>query len=494
MPLLNCSSLQETGALSPPNLRQDPLVLQLRDEPGSFQEDFLELPPKKQDTLLKVLRSNGVSRFDVNKLTPPGYKQNPFLRILQQNKLDTLENNNLTPPPFIKNVMEHPEEFKKEFRALSEETKVEVLEMIDVFDTGAFKVEKLVPNKSERLRIAPQHTRDPLADVSSSAQPDSFEALLNSGNSGVNPLQQFVEAKEDKNGKGAQYQKDPLLRQLRLNPESYQADFLKLPQRNQDSLLRILRGDEGLEAKLVERLVPPGQRQDPLLRALIAGDTGSDADLKPPGAHGNPLLRLLRPTGRDQKYRDNLNPPNYSQDPLLRQLRLNPKRYQDDFLNLPQEDQNELVEIITNMGDGRFPFEELIPQKSGRLIISPLHERDPLSQSLPDFPQKDNFAGDSPSTMQQQIFGEGKDPNDALTPPRYKQNPLLRQLLTEPKVYKDAFLDLPKKEQDTLLKILKKEGGEDFDIAILTLPKEEKDTSEANMEASKALDNNGKTV
>ena len=70
----------------------------------------------------------------------------------------------------------------------------------------------------------------------------------------------------------------------------------------------------------------------------------------------------------------------------------------------------------------------------------------------------------------------------------------MRQLLTEPKVYKDAFLELPKAEQDKLLKILKKEGGEDFDIAILTLPKEGRDNGETNMEVSKELDTNGKTV
>ena len=39
MPLLNLPSLQETGALSPPSLRQDPLVLQLRDEPETFKEE-----------------------------------------------------------------------------------------------------------------------------------------------------------------------------------------------------------------------------------------------------------------------------------------------------------------------------------------------------------------------------------------------------------------------------------------------------------------------
>ena len=57
--------------------------------------------------------------------------------------------------------------------------------------------------------------------------------------------------------------------------------------------------------------------------------------------------------------------------------------------------------------------------------------------------------------------------------------------MTEPEVYKEAFLDLPKKEQDTLLKILKKEGGDNFDVNILLPPQEEK---------GKALDDEGKVI
>ena len=129
-----------------------------------------------------MLRSNGVSRFDVNKLTPPGYKQNPLLRILNHNSLETLERDNLSPPPLVKKVMENPENFKEDFAELPTESKVELLEMIDVFDNGEFKIDKLIPDKSEKLRIAPKHARDPLAKkLPASAQPDSFEALLNAG-------------------------------------------------------------------------------------------------------------------------------------------------------------------------------------------------------------------------------------------------------------------------------------------------------------------------
>ena len=127
----------------------------------------------------------------------------------------------------------------------------------------------------------------------------------------------------------------------------------------------------------------------------------------------------------------------------------------------------------------KFPFEELMPKKSGQLKIAPSHPKDPLNRKLPSSPQQDDFTNKKPSSLQSQLFGGDKKDikEEVLTPPKYKQNPLLRQLLTEPHVYKDAFLDLPQKEQDTLLKILKKEGGEDFDISILTPPPAESDNT-----------------
>ena len=58
--------------------------------------------------------------------------------------------------------------------------------------------------------------------------------------------------------------------------------------------------------------------------------------------------------------------------------------------------------------------------------------------------------------------------------------------MTEPEVYREAFLDLPQQEQDTLLKILKKEGGDNFDADLLIPDK--------NEEKGKALDDEGKRV
>ena len=73
----------EVNGLSVPNLKQDPLLKQLRRRPENFKDDFLQLPRRKQDTLLKVLRANGMPPFDIDKLKPPKYKQNPLLRLLR---------------------------------------------------------------------------------------------------------------------------------------------------------------------------------------------------------------------------------------------------------------------------------------------------------------------------------------------------------------------------------------------------------------------------
>ena len=81
--LVDAKSDFNTNILSAPKYRQDPLLRQLQRHPERFQDDFLQLPRRKQDTLLKLLRKSGPSSFDIDRLVPPGYKQNPLLRLLQ---------------------------------------------------------------------------------------------------------------------------------------------------------------------------------------------------------------------------------------------------------------------------------------------------------------------------------------------------------------------------------------------------------------------------
>ena len=76
----------DVHGLTVPDLKQDPLLKQLRRRPENFKDDFLQLPRRKQDTLLKVLRSHGMPPFDIDKLKPPNHKQNPLLRLLRPSK------------------------------------------------------------------------------------------------------------------------------------------------------------------------------------------------------------------------------------------------------------------------------------------------------------------------------------------------------------------------------------------------------------------------
>ena len=132
----------DSSGLSPPDLKQDPLLKQLRRRPENFKEDFLQLPPRKQDTLLKVLRANGIPSFDIDKLKPPNYKQNPLLRLLQPSNqviliclhffLETNQDicnqkdpdgQGLLPPnlrqdPLLLQLRESPESFQEDFLQL----------------------------------------------------------------------------------------------------------------------------------------------------------------------------------------------------------------------------------------------------------------------------------------------------------------------------------------------------------------------------------------
>ena len=127
----------EVNGLSVPNLKQDPLLKQLRRRPENFKDDFLQLPRRKQDTLLKVLRANGMPPFDIDKLKPPKYKQNPLLRLLRpsnQVKSEDFEikskcnhqgpdGQGLSPPnlrqdPLLLQLRESPQSFQDDFLQL----------------------------------------------------------------------------------------------------------------------------------------------------------------------------------------------------------------------------------------------------------------------------------------------------------------------------------------------------------------------------------------
>jgi hypothetical protein len=69
------------------------------------------------------------------------------------------------------------------------------------------------------------------------------------------------------------------------------------------------------------------------------------------GVKENPLARLLRPDGRDEREREQLTVPGERQDPLLRLLATYPDNFKADFLELPARNGFQLHRI--NMLSGR---------------------------------------------------------------------------------------------------------------------------------------------
>ena len=370
--------------LTVPLYKQDPLMRQLRMHPEQFTDDFLELPRRKQDTLLKVLKKSGIPRWNIDRLTPPNFEPNPLLRMI--NKEDGQE-------VMTNNIMRNPEDYIEDFDELHQKDKLEVIEVLEnEFENVEDVLEKLIPNKSERLQIMTK-----------------------------NPLLRFLEAnKQDENDRNnltpPKFRQDPLLRQLRLQPEMYHSDFLELPRRKQDSLLKVLK-NSGLEKKLMERLIPPGNRQDPLLKALIANYNEESLDLDAPSYKQNPLLRLLTPNSNDDNDKKHFSLP--EKEEIFREVLHKPETFRKEFAELDGKDQVEIIKMIEKSGSNSVGvIEGLVP---------PDNRQDPLLRALI-------------ANKNEEISG--------LEAPRYNQNPLLRLLSPNENDDNDKkHLSLPEKEE-----------------------------------------------
>ena len=377
---------------SVPEYKQDPFLRMLRKNPKNYQDDFLSLPQKEQNQLLKVLMKAGKD-FDIDQLLPPDYKQNPLLRLLVPHYQDNIEN--ISPPDITNNMilnamMQDPGKFANDFLILSDNDKKEVLNMVDEMDDGTFKMELLIPSKSERLRILSNHSnkddpenkhskrKNPLLDILEGDKRDEFDKQHLSV-----PL----------------YKQDPLMRQLRIHPEQFKDDFLELPSRKQDTLLKILK-KSGIPSWNIDRLTPPDFVQNPLIRLL---DEGSSRD-----------------------------------STIMKDLLVDPSSFKNDFSDLSFSQKLEVMEMIEHEEEVEAVLEELVPNKSERLKIM---TKNPLLRFL-------------------EANKEDEYDKHNLTPPKYRQDPLLRQLRLQPEIYHNDFLELPRRKQDTLLKVLKKSGLE----------------------------------
>ena len=415
------------GQLAVPVYKQDPLLRQLRVRPEMYREDFLELPRRKQDSLLKLLKKSGVPRWNIDRLTPPEFEPNPLVRMIKNkdNKFVSQEN------AVIDDLMRNPEEFTEDFTNLSGEEKEEVVEIIQTNDDGSFEMEKLIPNKNERLKMM---TKNPLLRFLDGNKQDDQDKV------------NFVPPK---------YRQDPLLRQLRLRPEMYQSDFLELPRKKQDTLLKLLKSS-GLETTLMERLLPPGTRQDPLLRALIGAHDETITNLKPPSYKQNPLVRLLRPDKRDRFDRDRLTLP--EKEATFQQLVKQPQTFSSDFSQLTEEDQERVVDMLEKSGKNvEVILNQLPPRKSGKLTVV----KDPfLIKNIPGYTQSDDFrelSDNKPPPRLSSLNKNDEAEKNLLTPP--SADPLLTEVMRNPEEYKDAFENLPSSDKETLMKILREETG-----------------------------------
>ena len=252
-----------------------------------------------------------------------------------------------------------------------------------------------------------------------------------------------------------------LLRQLQANDDGV-VEGLSTPSARQNYLLRQLQAnDDGI----VEGLSTPSARQNYLLRQLQANDDGVVEGLSTPSARQNYLLRQLQ-AGHNENLE--LAVPSRKQNPLLRQL----KRVQNEKikgLRQPSRKQNPLLKSLKSGDSGEVEGIEL-PR-------NPL--KDPLFRSEKAFNNRFNPDGlNLPNKRQNPLLRilrfdrRERILTKGLAPPRFKQNPLFKQLVQTPQKYRNDFLQLPPRQQNKLLTILKRHGGDNFNAdALLTVPK-----------------------
>ena len=362
--------------LSPPSSEQDPLLRQLSENPRVYQNDFLELPQRKQEMIIAVVKSSDKDS-EIDQIISDETERNPLKRLLRPSGRDAQDKKHFLPPsyrqnPLLRQVKSQPEEYNEDFLELPLRVQDQVISILEKEGASASSLDKLTRgNRNPLLRVL-QGDRNDQKDKLNFSPPRSRQ--------------------------------DPLLRQLRTHLEEYKDDILELPTRKQDTLLKILR-KQGVEDGKIRNILPPGRKQ-------------------------NPLLRLLKPHFKDEVEKNHLKSPRYKQNPLLRQLLERPQEYSEDFLSLPLAQQDAVIEVIDEAEDKFFDSNKLAPLEV---------ERNPLKRLLnPD----------------------GKDENDKTNfeLPKQRQDPLLRQLADTPGNFKDDFLELPKEMKKSLIKMLKDFG------------------------------------
>ena len=311
-----------------PNLKQDPLLGQLKPEDEAAFEQ-LNLPPEKQDPLLRQLRpldgqADDDEAFDLPEVDddddvddplggqlvpnhtgqdlvqdPPSHKQNPLLKQLKPGSSGHFEG--VEAP----NAKQNP-----------------LLRPLSAGKSGS----------SDKLQLPPAK-QDPLLRPLKSHQ---NEAVFNQ-----NPPSS---------------KQNPLLHQLKAKHEG-QVEGLRTPSSKQNPLLRPLTSGHTSEK---DGLEVPSVKQDPLLGSLKNSDRFNPEGLDLPKKRQNPLLRLLRLDRMKTSEIEGLNPPSLSDNPLILQVMKTPQKFRSEFAELPPKMQQKLVEILKRNGGEHFNADLLL--------------------------------------------------------------------------------------------------------------------------------------
>ena len=405
-----------------------------------FQELATEVPAWMEGSLQNIIEEHTEKTFGIDIMDVPGRMQSTLLRLMNKSKAKNPKD------PLLRDLNPKPTNYAGDLS---------------------------LPNNMKGLNINYE------IDLSIPENMDGLEKDI----SGLKFPDRVVVPKDEKvsNLEPPHKKQDPLLRSLspKTNPK---VKGLSLPDKDLSDHLEDLKEsslpndivldtitieiseNEQEPAKKFERIRVSEHPRDPLDKELreFPGSDDFQGIGGAPKEHQNPLLRLVE--NKSVFDANILSVPKYRQDPLLRQLRKHPEQFREDFLELPSRKQDTLLRILKKGGDSGFDIDRLVP---------PGYKQNPLLRLLQSGKQvlcDSNLLELIILKRPGVLIKFFQDDSSGLSPPDLKQNPLLKQLRRRPENFKEDFLQLPRRKQDTLLKVLRANGVPSFDIDKLKPP------------------------
>ena len=448
--------------------------------------NVLDVPSRMQETLRKLLRQKGLRKKPFQKISKePVIVVNPQVEYVDfkppKGKQDTL----------LRNLKSNHDEVVRGLKTPSTKQDTLLRPLTDSHD------EKIQGLKHPSLK---QNTLlNPLTPGHSSQVP-GLKVPHNKQNTLLRNLQGsdkgFVE-----NIQAPHNKQNTLLRNLHPNDKGH-VENLKSPRLKQDTLLRNLKeNDQGF----VENLNTPHNKQNTLLRNLKPNDHGSVENLQLPktaaaaaginidedcldeagvvipldtgsfNKQNRPSIPLEFPRGNklNKPLRENSNgkingleAPSQKQDPLLGTLISNAKENFKNFKTPPRKQNTLLKNLRTNFRK----IKQKNPDRTINLSVPSRTRRPPQSSSFdPDILSTPNKR-QNPLLKILRFDQRERTLRKGLSPPNFKQYPLFQQVVRTPQKYHKDFLQLPPKEQNKLMEILHRYGGDRFDADALLVP------------------------